>query len=59
MIEGDIDTAVALVSKNIIKAADIAIPKSTSNPKRHCRPWWNEDCQLAKKKQKKSLGYLP
>ena len=39
MIQGDIDNAVALVTDNIIRAANIAIPKSTGSPKKHCRLW--------------------
>ena len=56
MIQGDIDTAVSLVTDNIIRAADIAIPKSTGSLKKHCRPWWNEKCKLAKKRQQKAWG---
>ena len=39
MIEEDINIAVALVTKSIIDAADISIPKSTGYPGKHCRPW--------------------
>ena len=56
MIEEDINTAVALVTKSIINAADHSIPKSTGRPGKHCRPWWNEECQLAKKRQQKAWG---
>ena len=54
MTEGDIDRAVSLVTHNIIRAADIAIPKSSGHPRRHCRPWWNENCQIAIKRQQKA-----
>ena len=50
MTQGDINEAVALITKNIVKAADKSIPKSFSRTGKHCRPWWNEECQLAKKK---------
>ena len=56
MTEGDIDRAVSLVTQNIIRAADIAIPKSSGHPRKHCRPWWNENCQIAKKRQQKAWG---
>ena len=56
MTEGDINTAVNVVTKNIIKAADLSIPKSSGQPRKHSRPWWNDDCQLAKKKQQKVWG---
>ena len=58
MIEGNIDRAVSLVTGNIIRAADIAIPKTTGYPTRHCRPWWNDKCKLARKKQQKAWGSL-
>ena len=51
MTQGDINDAVALITKNIIKAADKSIPKSSGRTGKHCRPWWNEECQLSKKKQ--------
>ena len=56
MTEGDKKRAVNLVAQNIIKAADLSIPKSSGRPRKHCRSWWNEECQLAKKKQQKAWG---
>ena len=56
MTEGNIDRAVAMTTQIIIRAANIAIPKSSGQPKRHCRPWWNEECQRAKKLQQKAWG---
>ena len=56
MIQGDINKAVALITKNIIKAADKSIPQSSGRTGKHCRPWWNEECQLAKKEKQKAWG---
>ena len=56
MIEGDIHKAVTLVTRSNIKAADIAIPKSSDRPGKHCRLLWNEECQLAKKDTEKMPG---
>ena len=56
MIEGDRDTAVAVVANNIIKAADISIPKSSDNPKRHCRPWWEWGLPAGQEETKKKPG---
>ena len=53
MTKGDINIAVALIIKSIITAADVSVPKFSGHPGKHSRPWWNVDCQLAKKKQKK------
>ena len=54
MIEDNIDKAVTTVTNTIIKAADIAIPKSSGQARKHSRPLWNEECQLAKKRQQKA-----
>ena len=56
MTEGDINRVVKMVTQTIIKAADLSIPKSSGQPRKHSRPWWNDDCQLAKKKQQKAWG---
>lgn len=53
MVEGDIDEAVDSVTKCITHAADTSIPKSSKYQHRW-RPWWNENCRIAKKKQKKA-----
>ena len=49
-----INRAVVFVTQNIINAANIINPKSSGHPRRHCRPWWNEECQLAKKREQKA-----
>ena len=54
MIEGDINKAVALITKSILRAAGNSIQKSSGRTEKHCRAWWNEECQLAKKKQQKA-----
>ena len=54
MTEGDINRAITLITQNIIKAADLSIPKSSGRPRKHSRPWWNNECQLAKKRQQKA-----
>ncbi|GFY67815.1 hypothetical protein TNIN_90121 [Trichonephila inaurata madagascariensis] len=49
---GSIDEAVSLVTSCILSAANNAIsqPSSPHFPK----PWWNEECQMAKKDQNKA-----
>lgn len=47
----DIDSALSFIEKHIIEAASECIPQSSGNPKRKPIPWWNEDCQSARKKQ--------
>ena len=56
MIQGHINTAVDDVTHCIINAADMSIPKSSGLPKKHSKPWWNEDCKIAKKKHQKAWG---
>ena len=56
MVEGDINKAVSDVTHSIIHAADISIPKSSGLLKRPSKPWWNEECKAAKKKQQKAWG---
>ena len=56
IILGDINRAVRLVTKNIMKAEKIIIPKSTGCSRKYYRPQWNDECQPAKKKQKKAWG---
>ena len=58
MVQNDINKAIALVTNNIIRAADIAIPKITGYPTRHCRLWWNDEYKLTRKKQQKEWGSL-
>ncbi|GFT07896.1 putative RNA-directed DNA polymerase from transposon X-element [Trichonephila clavipes] len=49
---GSVDEAVCLVTSCILSAAHNAIPKHP----RLCfpKPWWNEECQMAKKDQNKA-----
>ena len=54
MIEGDINKAASDITHSIIYAADISIPKSSGLSKRPSKPWWNEECNKAKKKQQKA-----
>ena len=49
--------AVAKITNTIIRAANIAIPKSSGCAMKHSHPWWNKECQLAKKNQKKLGGF--
>ena len=56
MIKGEINKAVADITQSIIQAADISIPKSSGLLKRLSKPWWNEECKTAKKKQQKAWG---
>ena len=56
MVKGDINKAVSDITHSIIYAADISIPKSSGLSKRPSKPWWNEECKAAKKKQQKAWG---
>ncbi|GFX98902.1 RNA-directed DNA polymerase from mobile element jockey [Trichonephila clavipes] len=51
---GSIDEAVSLVTSCILFAANNAIPKPSSRLPRFPKPWWNEECQMAKKDQNKA-----
>ncbi|GBM97109.1 putative RNA-directed DNA polymerase from transposon X-element, partial [Araneus ventricosus] len=51
-----IDQAIDYVVNVIIEAADNSIPKSSGMRRKQNKPWWNEDCQKARKKQKKAWG---
>ncbi|GBL94579.1 putative RNA-directed DNA polymerase from transposon X-element [Araneus ventricosus] len=48
-----INDAVQIVTESILRAADASIPKSSSRPRRLRRPWWNDACRDAYKRQKK------
>ncbi len=43
----NIDTLVAQFTDAVLRAATIAIPKSTCRPRRVPVPWWNADCANA------------
>ena len=44
------------VTENLIKSAKIAIPQSSTAPKRPSAYWWTKECTTAKKNQTKCLG---
>ncbi|GFS51091.1 RNA-directed DNA polymerase from mobile element jockey [Trichonephila inaurata madagascariensis] len=50
---GSIDEAVSLVTSCILSAANNAISQPSSRV-RFPKPWWNEECQMAKKDQNKA-----
>ncbi|GBM20302.1 hypothetical protein AVEN_195864-1 [Araneus ventricosus] len=54
MKQPDVNKYVDSVTKCLIKAIDIAIPKSSGNLPRLYKPWWNDNCAAAKKAQRKS-----
>ncbi|GBM46456.1 hypothetical protein AVEN_78598-1 [Araneus ventricosus] len=49
-----IDEAVEEVKRVILHAANVTIPRTKSKFKKQMKPWWNNECQLANKKQKKA-----
>ncbi|GBM37201.1 RNA-directed DNA polymerase from mobile element jockey [Araneus ventricosus] len=51
-----IDQAIDYVVNVIIEAADNSIPKTSGMRRKQNKPWWNADCQQARKKQKKAWG---
>ena len=53
--ESDIILKLENFNKKIIKAAEIAIPRSKTNPKRRSVPWWSKEIQNAIRDRRKSL----
>ncbi|GBN11311.1 hypothetical protein AVEN_78555-1 [Araneus ventricosus] len=49
-----IDEAIQNVAKIINDAAETSIPKKNTSGKKQSKPWWNQDCQQASKRQKKA-----
>lgn len=58
MVNGDIDQVISNITNKIIHAAERAIPKSSSLPRKVSRPWWTDECRNFKKKQQKAWGYF-
>ncbi|GBN72307.1 hypothetical protein AVEN_120313-1 [Araneus ventricosus] len=54
MRQHDVNKAVDFVIKCLLKAADIAIPKSSGNILRLYKPWWNDNCNAAKKAERRA-----
>ncbi|GBM80552.1 hypothetical protein AVEN_91661-1 [Araneus ventricosus] len=52
--EVSIDDAVDKVTYSIIQAADMAIPKTSGKIPKIWKPWWNEECRIFNKQQKKA-----
>ncbi|GBN82099.1 putative RNA-directed DNA polymerase from transposon X-element [Araneus ventricosus] len=52
--EVSIDDAVDKVTCSIIQAADMAIPKTSGKIPKIWKPWWNEECRIFNKQQKKA-----
>ncbi|GBN43233.1 hypothetical protein AVEN_81852-1 [Araneus ventricosus] len=52
----DIDDAVRVITEAITWAADIAIPKSSPHPHKLRKPWWNDACRDAARRQRKLWG---
>ncbi|GFX38861.1 putative RNA-directed DNA polymerase from transposon BS [Trichonephila clavipes] len=55
---GSIDEAICLVTSCIPSAAHNAIPQPSSRLSRFPKPWWNEECQMAKKDQNKAWNWF-
>ncbi|GBO17314.1 hypothetical protein AVEN_159168-1, partial [Araneus ventricosus] len=49
-----IEEALNYIINIIIEAADNSIPKTSGNRRRQNKPWWNDDCKQAYKKQRKA-----
>ncbi|GBN39744.1 hypothetical protein AVEN_61593-1 [Araneus ventricosus] len=47
---------VRYITETIIWAADAAIPKSSPNPHKLRKPWWNDACRDAVRRQKRLWG---
>ncbi|GBM11484.1 hypothetical protein AVEN_101912-1 [Araneus ventricosus] len=52
----DINDAVRYITETIIWAADAAIPKNSPNPHKLRKPWWNDACHDAARRQKRLWG---
>lgn len=53
MVQVDTNTALHNIINTIINAANSTIPR-TSGKCKNRKPWWNQECQDAKKKQRKA-----
>ncbi|GFQ68138.1 RNase H domain-containing protein [Trichonephila clavata] len=51
---GSIDEVVSLVTSCILSAANNAIPQPSTRLLCFPKPWWNEECQMARKDQNKA-----
>ena len=51
----NIDEMVAYLSGVIAEAANIAIPQTSSRVRSKTVPWWNEDCELTRRRKKQAL----
>ncbi|GFQ84534.1 putative tick transposon [Trichonephila clavata] len=51
---GSIDEAVSLVTSCILSATNNAISQPSSRLPRFPKPWWNKECQMAKKDKNKA-----
>ncbi|KAF8789713.1 hypothetical protein HNY73_007632 [Argiope bruennichi] len=50
----NIDDAIQIITDKILTAADTAIPKSSGKIPKLRKPWWNNDFEIAEKKQAKA-----
>ncbi|GBM28821.1 hypothetical protein AVEN_241846-1, partial [Araneus ventricosus] len=55
VVSNDIE-AIKTVTDQIISAADVAIPKSSSHPRKFRKPWWNDACREANQNQRRLWG---
>ena len=46
----EVDDKMAIFSSTLLDIASDNIPKTSPFPKRKAKPWFDEDCQAAKKK---------
>lgn len=51
-----IDAATEHITKHILEASIIAIPMTSNHLPKRPKPWWNDECRIAKKKQNKAWG---
>ncbi|GBO35392.1 hypothetical protein AVEN_76435-1, partial [Araneus ventricosus] len=56
VVSNNIDEAIKTVTDQIISAADVAIPKSSSHPRKFRKPWWNDACREAYQNQRRLWG---
>ncbi|GBO20696.1 hypothetical protein AVEN_140343-1 [Araneus ventricosus] len=56
VVSNDIGEAIKTVTDQIISAADVAIPKSSSHPRKSRKPWWNDACREAYQNQRRLMG---
>ena len=57
-LEGSVEQCASEVTHHILEAAQLYIPKKTTQGNRKAVPWWNDECSKAVKERNKALRVL-